>query len=78
MDITTAHFKYKPSLTLKGERKHFFPSFSVETLIPAYLLFQTFWVVEVEKKKRGRLESCLKKKTFVSFFLAKIFRVKWE
>lgn len=42
MDITNAHFKYKPSLTLKGELEHSFPSFSVETLIPASLLFQTF------------------------------------
>lgn len=58
MDITTAHFKYKPSLTLKGELEHSFPSFSVETLISASLLFQTFWIVEVgEKKKKIGLNS---------------------
>lgn len=70
MDITTAHFMYKPSLTLKGELEHSFPSFSVETLIPASLLFQTFWIVEVGEKKKDRLEFCLKKKT-CQFFPSK-------
>jgi len=42
MDITAAHFKYKPSLTLKQELNIFPSTFSVETLVSAYLLFQTF------------------------------------
>lgn len=43
MDITAAHFKYKPSITLRGELKLlFFPTFSVKTSVSTSLLFQTF------------------------------------
>lgn len=41
MDITATHFKYNPSLILKGELL-FTPTFSVETLGSGSLLFLTF------------------------------------